>query len=82
LAHLVSRWAVEQALARGCKIIYLEDLNTLEPKMNKWQNRRFNLAVKGKIKEYMIYKGQELGIKSRNGKSQRYFFPLSALSET
>lgn len=63
LAHLVSRWAVEQALARGCKIIYLEDLNTLEPKMNKWQNRRFNLAVKGKIKEYMIYKGQELGIK-------------------
>ena len=63
LAHLVSRWAVEQAYARHCSVIYLEDLDSLEPKMNKWQNRRFNLAVKGKIKEYITYKAQELGIK-------------------
>ena len=63
LAHLVSRWAVEQAYARHCQVIYLEDLDSLEPEMNKWQNRRFNLAVKGKIKEYITYKAQELGIK-------------------
>ena len=63
LAHLASRWAIEEALARHCQIIYLEDLSTLEPKMNKYQNRRFNLAIKGKIKEFMTYKGQELGIK-------------------
>jgi IS605 OrfB family transposase len=63
LAHLVSRWAVEQAYARHCQVIYLEELLTLEPDLNKWQNRRFNLAVKGKIKEYITYKAQELGIK-------------------
>ena len=63
LAHLVSRWAIEEALARHCQVIYLEDLATLEPHLNKYQNRRFNLAVKGKIKEFMTYKGQELGIK-------------------
>jgi IS605 OrfB family transposase len=70
LAHLVSRWAVEQAYARHCQVIYLEDLATLEPDMNKWQNRRFILAVKGKIKEYITYKAQELGIKVETVKAR------------
>ena len=63
LAHLVSRWAVEQALAYGCDTIVLEDLKTLEPQLNRRQNLRVNLGLRGKIAELIGQKAQEVGIR-------------------
>ena len=63
LAHLVSRWAVEQALACHADTIVMEDLRTLEPKLGRKQNRRMTLGMKGKILEFIIYKAAEEGIR-------------------
>jgi IS605 OrfB family transposase len=63
LAHLVSRWAIEQALAHCCDTIVLEDLRTLEPQLNRKQNLRVNLGLRGKIAELINQKAQEVGIR-------------------
>ena len=62
-AHQAARWAVEQAVARGADTIVLEDLRTMEPDLSGYQNRRVNLALRGKIAELIAQKAQTVGIR-------------------
>jgi hypothetical protein len=53
LAWSAARWAVDQAIAEGATVVYLEDLRTLEARgMGKTINTRMSQAVRGKIAEH------------------------------
>jgi hypothetical protein len=50
LAWSAARWAVDQAIAAGATVIYVEDLRTLEARgMGKTMNVRLSQAVRGQV---------------------------------
>lgn len=63
LTHLCSRWAVEQALAHHCDTIVLEDLKSLEPQLNRRENLRVNLGLRGQIATYIRQKAVAEGLR-------------------
>ena len=63
LAWSAARWAVDQAIAAGATVIYLEDLRTLEARgMGRTLNTRLSQAVRGQIAERMRHLAAEAGI--------------------
>ena len=63
LAWSAARWAVDQAIAAGATVIYLEDLRTLEARgMGRTMNVRLSQAVRGQIAERMRHLAAEAGI--------------------
>jgi hypothetical protein len=49
LAWSAARWTVDQAVAVGASVIYLEDLTTLEPRGHRAGNARLSGQVRGQI---------------------------------
>jgi hypothetical protein len=63
LAWSAARWAVDQAIAAGATVIYLEDLRTLEARgMGRTMNVRLSQTVRGQIAERMRHLAAEAGI--------------------
>ncbi|MEV0412096.1 zinc ribbon domain-containing protein [Streptomyces sp. NPDC050448] len=63
LARAAARWAVDQAIAAGANVIYLEDLRSMEAKgMGRAMNTRLSQAVRGQIAERMRHLAAEVGI--------------------
>ncbi|MFF9338872.1 MULTISPECIES: zinc ribbon domain-containing protein [unclassified Streptomyces] len=63
LARAAARWAVDQAIAAGATVIYLEDLRSLEAGgMGRTTNTRLAQTVRGKIAEHMRHLAAETGI--------------------
>ncbi|WP_282696694.1 zinc ribbon domain-containing protein [Streptomyces sp. CC208A] len=63
LAWSAARWAVDQAVAAGATVIYLEDLRSLEAKgMGRTHNTRLSQTVRGKIADRMRHLAAEAGI--------------------
>ncbi|MGW0626979.1 zinc ribbon domain-containing protein [Streptomyces sp. NPDC002758] len=63
LARAAARWAVDQAVAAGATVIYLEDLRSMEAKgMGRTMNTRLSQAVRGQIAEHMRHLAAETGI--------------------
>ncbi|MDH6626340.1 hypothetical protein M2271_004157 [Streptomyces sp. LBL] len=51
LAWAAARWAVDQAVALGASVIYLEDLTTLEARGHRRGNARLSGQVRGTVAE-------------------------------
>ena len=49
LAWSAARWAVDQAIATGCSVIYLEDLATLQARGHRKGNARLSGQVRGLV---------------------------------
>ena len=63
LAHAISRWAIEQALAVKADAIAIEDLATMEAGgMGKKINARISRAIRSAITDQITYKAAEVGI--------------------
>jgi hypothetical protein len=63
LAWSAARWAVDQAIAAGAGVIYLEDLRSMEARgMGRTQNTRLSQQVRGQIAERMRHLAAEQGI--------------------
>jgi Putative transposase DNA-binding domain len=63
LAWSAARWAVDQAIAAGATVVYVEDLRSLEARgMGRTLNTRLSQAVRGKIVERMRHLASEHGI--------------------
>ncbi len=63
LAWSAARWAVDQAIAAGATVIYLEDLRSMEAKgMGASINTRLSQQVRGQIADRMRYLAAEAGI--------------------
>ncbi|MCW2895806.1 MAG: putative transposase DNA-binding protein [Actinomycetia bacterium] len=63
LAWSAARWAVDQAIAAGATVMYLEDLRSLEARgMGRTMNTRLSQAVRGQIAEGIRYIAAEHGI--------------------
>ncbi|MER6477547.1 zinc ribbon domain-containing protein [Streptomyces filamentosus] len=63
LARAAARWAVDQAVAAGATVIYLEDLRSLEARgMGRTTNTRLAQTVRGQIAEWMRHLAAETGI--------------------
>jgi hypothetical protein len=63
LAWSAARWAVDQAIAVGASVVYVEDLRTLEARgMGRTMNTRLSQAVRGAIVERMRHLVAEAGI--------------------
>ncbi|MCO6009927.1 transposase [Actinoallomurus purpureus] len=63
LAWSAARWAVDQAVAAGTSVIYVEDLRSLEAKgMGRTMNTRLSQAVRGQIVGNMRHLAAEVGI--------------------
>ncbi|MGY6025443.1 zinc ribbon domain-containing protein [Streptomyces spinosirectus] len=63
LAWASARWAVDQAIAAGATVIYLEDLRSMEAKgMGRTMNTRMSQAVRGQIADRMRHLAAETGI--------------------
>ncbi|MFG3025452.1 transposase [Streptomyces sp. NPDC048254] len=63
LAASAARWAVDQALAAGASVIYVEDLRSLEARgMGRTHNTRLSQTVRGQIVERMRHLAAETGI--------------------
>lgn len=63
LAWSAARWAVDQAIAAGATVIYLEDLRSLEARgMGRTTNTRLSQTVRGKIADRMRHLAAESGI--------------------
>jgi hypothetical protein len=63
LAWSAARWAVDQAIAVGATVIYLEDLRSMEARgMSKTMNTRLSHAVRGKIANNIGHLAAEHGI--------------------
>ncbi|MGW1047089.1 zinc ribbon domain-containing protein [Streptomyces sp. NPDC002547] len=63
LAQAAARWAVDQAIAAGASVIYLEDLRSLEGSgMGRTHNTRLSQQVRGRIADRMRHLAGEQGI--------------------
>ncbi|GAA4623911.1 hypothetical protein GCM10023196_022020 [Actinoallomurus vinaceus] len=63
LAWAAARWAVDQAIAAGASVIYVEDLRSMEAKgMGRTLNTRLSQAVRGQIVGNMRHVAAETGI--------------------
>ncbi|MFH8258014.1 zinc ribbon domain-containing protein [Streptomyces roseolus] len=63
LAWAAARWAVDQAVAAGATVIYLEDLRSMEARgMGRTMNTRLSQTVRGKIADRMCHLAAETGI--------------------
>ncbi len=63
LAWSAARWAVDQAIAAGATVIYLEDLRSLEARgMGRTHNMRLSQTVRGQITDRMRHLAAETGI--------------------
>ncbi|WP_433174104.1 zinc ribbon domain-containing protein [Actinoallomurus sp. CA-150999] len=63
LAWAAARWAVDQAIAAGASVIYVEDLRSMEAKgMGRTLNTRLSQAVRGQITDNMRHLAAETGI--------------------
>ncbi|MGW8767269.1 zinc ribbon domain-containing protein [Streptomyces sp. NPDC055815] len=63
LAWSAARWAVDQAVAAGATVIYLEDLRSLEAGgMGRTHNTRLSQTVRGQIADRMRHLAAEAGI--------------------
>ncbi|WP_445527539.1 zinc ribbon domain-containing protein [Streptomyces cyslabdanicus] len=62
LARAAARWAVDQAVALGASVIYLEDLATLEAQGHRKGNARLSGQVRGTVAEAMRHLAAKAGI--------------------
>ncbi|MEU6654913.1 zinc ribbon domain-containing protein [Streptomyces sp. NPDC046900] len=63
LARGAARWAVDQAIAAGATVIYLEDLRSMEAGgMGRTHNTRLSQTVRGQIADRMRHLAAEIGI--------------------
>ncbi|MER5869967.1 zinc ribbon domain-containing protein [Streptomyces sp. NPDC002044] len=63
LAWSAARWAVDQAIAAGASVIYVEDLRSLEARgMGRILNTRLSPQVRGQIVDRMRHVAAETGI--------------------
>ncbi|MFG2053506.1 zinc ribbon domain-containing protein [Micromonospora sp. NPDC048930] len=63
LAWAAARWAVDQAIAAGASVIYVEDLRSLEARgMGATLNTRLSQQVRGQIVDRMRHLAAETGI--------------------
>jgi IS605 OrfB family transposase len=63
LARSAARWSVDQAVAAGASVIYLEDLRSMEARgMGRNLNTRLSETVRGKIASWIRHMGAESGI--------------------
>ncbi|MFF3878573.1 zinc ribbon domain-containing protein, partial [Streptomyces sp. NPDC001978] len=63
LAWSAARWAVDQAIAAGATVIYLEDLRSMEAKgMGRTVNTRLSQQVRGQIADRIRHLAAETGI--------------------
>ncbi|MFC9298576.1 zinc ribbon domain-containing protein [Streptomyces sp. NPDC057011] len=63
LARAAARWAVDQAIAAGASVIYVEDLRTMEARgMGRTMNTRMSQQVRGQIVDRMRHMAAETGI--------------------
>ncbi|MER5182631.1 zinc ribbon domain-containing protein [Streptomyces sp. NPDC002896] len=62
LAWAAARWAVDQAVALGASVIYLEDLATLEARGHRRGNARLSGQVRGAVAEAMRHLAAKAGI--------------------
>ena len=63
LAWAAARWAVDQAVAAGATVIYLEDLRSMEAGgMGRTQNTRLSQTVRGQITDRIRHLAAEVGI--------------------
>jgi hypothetical protein len=62
LAWAAARWAVNQALALGASVIYLEDLATLEARGHRKGNARLSGQVRGTVAEAIRHLAAKAGI--------------------
>ncbi|MCO6003643.1 transposase [Actinoallomurus purpureus] len=63
LAWSAARWAVDQAIAAGATVIYVEDLRSMEAKgMGRTLNTRLSQTVRGRIIGNMRHLAAEVGI--------------------
>jgi len=63
LAWSAARWTVDQAVAAGATVIYLEDLRSMEAKgMGHTRNTRLSQTVRGQIADRVGHLAAEVGI--------------------
>ncbi|MEV6329692.1 zinc ribbon domain-containing protein [Streptomyces sp. NPDC051909] len=63
LAWSVARWVVDQAIAAGATVIYLEDLRSLEAGgMGRTHNTRLSQTVRGQVADRLRHLAAETGI--------------------
>ncbi|MFU8850615.1 zinc ribbon domain-containing protein, partial [Micromonospora sp. SL1-18] len=63
LAWAAARWAMDQAIAAGATVIYLEDLRSMEARgMGRTLNTRLSQQVRGKIVDRMRHLAAEAGV--------------------
>ncbi len=63
LAWAAARWAVDQAIAIGASVIYVEDLRSMEARgMGRTINTRLSQQVRGQIMDRMRHLAAETGI--------------------
>ncbi|MFD7281962.1 zinc ribbon domain-containing protein [Streptomyces sp. NPDC059862] len=63
LAWSAARWTVDQALAAGASVIYIEDLRSMEARgMGRTLNTRLSQQIRGQIVERMRHLAAEAGI--------------------
>ncbi|MFI8515080.1 zinc ribbon domain-containing protein [Streptomyces sp. NPDC085460] len=63
LARAAARWTVDQAVAAGATVIYLEDLRSLEAGgMGRTLNTRLSQTVRGQIAQWTRHLAAETGI--------------------
>ncbi|WP_338685818.1 zinc ribbon domain-containing protein [Streptomyces acidiscabies] len=63
LAWSAARWAVDQAIAAGAGVIYVEDLRSMEARgMGRTMNTRLSQQIRGRIVDRMRHVAAEAGI--------------------
>jgi transposase-like protein len=63
LARSAARWTVDQAIAAGATVIYVEDLRSMEARgMGRTMNTRLSQQVRGQITDRMRHLAAEVGI--------------------
>ncbi|MFD3948066.1 zinc ribbon domain-containing protein [Streptomyces sp. NPDC058579] len=63
LARAAARWAVDQAIAAGATVIYVEDLRSMEARgMGRTMNTRLSQQVRGQIVDRVRHLAAESGI--------------------
>ncbi len=63
LAWSAARWAVDQAIAAGASVIYVEDLRSMEARgMGRTMNTRLSQQIRGRIVDRIRHLAAEAGI--------------------
>ena len=63
LATAAARWAVDQAIAAGASVIYVEDLRSMEARgMGRTHNTHMSQTVRGRILDRMRHLAAEVGV--------------------